>query len=158
MLLVAKDEMLKSNYGLQFAENEAEAREMLEGINDVLTWFCLNHPTARFCRTLVLSGFTLSGLEHDSGIVAEANSRFSAMLKLGEYGMLGEFRPRGNETAKRFGTDCSNTFLLMQTYEESLAEVQARPELTNSHSCILSGGCWKKMRFVDFFFKNFGKK
>merc|ERR1712228_430248 len=130
VLLVAKDEMLKSNYGLQFAENEVEAREMLEGINDVLTWFCLNHPSARFCRTLVLSGFTLSHIDQDSNtLINEANNRFSAMLKLGEFGMLGEFQPasRANETLKRFGTDCSNTFLLMQTYEESLAEVQSKP-------------------------------
>jgi len=147
VLLVAKDEMLKSNYGLQFAHNEVQAREMLEGINDVLTWFCLNHPIARFCRTLVLSGFTLSQIDQTSNaLINEANTRFSAMLKLGEYGMLGEYQPksRTNETMKRFGTDCSNTFLLMQTYEESLAEVQSK-SATNSHSCILSGGCWKKM-------------
>ena len=95
MLLVAKDEMLKSNYGLQFAATEVEAREMLEGINDVLTWFCLNHPNARFCRTLVLSGFTLSHIDRtlSSSLINEANARFSAMLKLGEYGMLGEYQP-----------------------------------------------------------------
>lgn len=147
VLLVAKDEMLKSNYGLQFAHNEVEAREMLEGINDVLTWFCLNHPNARFCRTLVLSGFTLSHIEQSStALIEEANTRFFAMLKLGEFGMLGEYQPssRTNETVRRFGTDCTNTFLLMQTYEESLAEVQSKTA-TNSHSCILSGGCWKKM-------------
>lgn len=148
VLLVAKDEMLKSNYGLQFAATEVEAREMLEGINDVLTWFCLNHPNARFCRTLVLSGFTLSHIDRtlSSSLINEANARFSAMLKLGEYGMLGEYQPssRTNETLRRFGTDCTNTFLLMQTYEESLAEVQSLTE-SNSHACSLNGGCWKKM-------------
>ena len=127
---------------------------MLEGINDVLTWFCLNHPNARFCRTLVLSGFTLSHIEQSStALIEEANTRFFAMLKLGEFGMLGEYQPssRTNETVRRFGTDCTNTFLLMQTYEESLAEVQSKTA-TNSHSCILSGGCWKKMRlpFLHF--------
>ena len=52
---------------------------------------------------------------------------------------------RTNETHGKFGTDCSNTFLLMQTYEESLAEVKPMDE-SNSHSCTLKGGCWKKMR------------
>merc|ERR1712003_203616 len=49
-----------------------------------------------------------------------------------------------NEDRKLFGTDCANTFLIMQTYEESLAEVKIMEGL-DSHSCILKGGCWKKM-------------
>jgi len=149
VLLVAKDEIKKSNYGLLKAKTETEARETLEGINDVLTWFCLNHPNARFCRTLVLSGFTLRHFDSEissESIINDANSRLTAMLKLGEYGMLGEYQPtsRTNETHGKFGTDCSNTFLLMQTYEESLAEVKPMDE-SNSHSCTLKGGCWKKM-------------
>ena len=95
VLLVAKDEIKKSNYGLLKAKTEIEARETLEGINDVLTWFCLNHPNARFCRTLVLSGFTLRHFESEissESIINDANSRLTAMLKLGEYGMLGEYQ------------------------------------------------------------------
>jgi len=145
VLLVAKEEMLRSNYGLQYVNSRTEASEMLEGINDVLVWFCLEHPNARFCRTLVLSGFTLSRIDNfNPEIVNEANDRFSAMLKLGEYGMLGEYQPKTNEARKLFGTDCANTFLLMQTHEESLAEV-TQLDGTDSHSCIMKGGCWKKM-------------
>ena len=69
----------------------------VSGINDVLTWFCLNHPNARFCRTLVLSGFTLRHFDSEissESIINDANSRLTAMLKLGEYGMLGEYQER----------------------------------------------------------------
>lgn len=140
--------MLKSNYGLQNATSVPEAREMLEGINDVLTWFCLNHSSARFCRTLVLSGFTINQLEYNTNnVIIEANTRFSAMLTLGQYGMLGDYQPTGenNETLALFGTDCANTFLLMQTHEESLAEVQLLKDGSNSHACQQISGCWKRM-------------
>lgn len=122
--------------------------ELLEAINDVLTWFCFDQPEARFCRTVVLSGFTLNNLDQSEPVV-EANKRFDAMVSLGKNGMLGSYQ-HDSKHSKMDITECSNTYLLIQTYPPARDEiVQVDEDL--SESCVARGACWKSMRFVQGF-------
>ena len=127
---------------------ETDAIELLEAINDVLTWFCFDQPEARFCRTVVLSGFTLNSLDQSEPVV-EANKRFDAMVSLGKNGMLGSYQ-HDSKHSKMDITECSNTYLLIQTYPPARDEiVQVDEDL--SESCVARGACWKSMRFVSIF-------
>lgn len=123
--------------------NEADAFELLEAINDVLTWFCLDQPEAKFCRTIVLSGFTLSPTEGQS--IDEANNRFDALVALGKNGMLGTYEH--SEKSAMDITTCSNTYLLIQTYPPARDDINQLTGPDLSETCIQMGACWKSMRY-----------
>ena len=126
-------------------DNKADAYELLEAINDVLTWFCLDQPEARFCRTVVLSGFTLSDTQVEGDEIAEANNRFDALVALGKNGMLGTYEH--SEKSAMDITTCSNTYLLIQTYQPARDDINQLPEVDLSETCAQMGACWKSMRY-----------
>ena len=126
---------------------EADAYELLEAINDVLTWFCLDRPEAKFCRTVVLSGFTLSSINDpivEADSIEEANKRFDALVALGKNGMLGTYE-HGKQSAMRIDA-CSNTYLLIQTYQPARDDINQLEEADLSEKCTQMGACWKSMR------------
>ena len=110
----------------------------------------MNEPSARFCRTLVLSGFTLTEVNTEAfspeELIVEANTRYEAFLRLMcDFKMLGSFRPQSS-FGESFETDqCSATFLLMQVHTQSLDSVEIIP-VQSSHACHAEKGCWKQMR------------
>lgn len=152
LLGLVKKEIEKENYGLARVDDEFKAKEMLRGLYDVLSWFCLSSPSARFCRTLVLSGFTLTEVKTEAysaeELILEANTRYEAFLRLMcDFKMLGAFRPQSsleNQNEKNFESECAATFLLMQVHAPSLGAVEIVP-VQNSHACALEKGCWKQM-------------
>lgn len=153
VLIPTCDELLFKTYGLSHVSTETDAIELLEAINDVLTWFCFDQPEARFCRTVVLSGFTLNILDQSEPVI-EANKRFDAMVSLGKNGMLGSYQ-HDSKHSKMDITECSNTYLLIQTYAPSRDEiVQVDEDL--SESCVARGACWKSMSFRDVIFNLYG--
>ena len=146
VLVPTSDELLFNTYELGHVSTSSSAFELLEAINDVLTWFCFDVPEARFCRTIVLSGFTLnsaSGQTNPSEAILEANKRFDALVSLGKNGMLGTYSHSKKSTMEI--TECTNTYLLIQTYEPARDEiVQVQQDI--SDSCTQNGACWKSMR------------
>jgi len=155
VLIPACDELLFKTYELRHVDNQADAYELLEAINDVLTWFCLDQPEARFCRTVVLSGFTLSDTQVEGDEIAEANNRFDALVALGKNGMLGTYEH--SEKSAMDITTCSNTYLLIQTYQPARDDINQLPEVDLSETCAQMGACWKSMSFRDVIFNLYGE-
>ena len=71
------------------------------------------------------------------------------MVSLGKNGMLGSYQ-HDSKHSKMDITECSNTYLLIQTYAPARDEiVQVDEDL--SESCVARGACWKSMRLVHTF-------
>jgi hypothetical protein len=155
VLIPTCDELLFKTYGLDHVETVAAAFEMLEAIQDVLTWFCFDVPDARFCRYIVLSGFTLSDFtsNDENEAIFEANNRFDALVSLGKNGMLGTYSH--SEQSKMEITDCTNTYLLIQTYAPARDEINQVDE-NLSESCTQKGACWKSMSFRNVIYNLYG--
>jgi hypothetical protein len=160
VLLVANHALLSSRYGLSEAKTSTEAMELLEGINDVLRWYCLREVESRFCRTVMLSGFVLNtvDLNENKNIVFEANARFNSLVKLAEFGMFGIFRPQHSrgKSSSSISLDCRKTFLLMQVDESALSAAQTL-DFANGHQCQAGNGCWKNINFRDAIVDLFGE-
>ena len=111
-----------------------------------MTWFCLDQPEARFCRTIVLSGFTLTTEINDGDAIGEANGRFDALVALGKNGMLGTYEH--SEKSAMDITTCSNTYLLIQTYQPARDDIDQLEGVDLSETCAQMDACWKSMRYA----------
>lgn len=155
VLIPACDELLFKTYELSHVDNKHDAYELLEAINDVLTWFCLDQPEARFCRTIVLSGFTLTTEINNGDAIGEANGRFDALVALGKNGMLGTYEH--SEKSAMDITTCSNTYLLIQTYQPARDDIDQLEGVDLSETCAQMDACWKSMSFRDVIFNLYGE-
>ena len=109
------NKIMESN-GIRPVSSVKDAKEMIDSVNNVLIWFCLEQPDAQFCRYIINSGSKLSNIEDKQNVINESNRKLKAYKALIGGGFFSTYNSKNI-------TDCEKTKLLIQLMPSKVDQI-----------------------------------